>query len=475
MSNEFNRRGASLEQRRRPLRIRWYHLYFVFAVFTVVVIVFSLRAHDETLDSFKSLIKDTYDLDEQSNWLQLAQQRILELNAPGNDLFRVDTPEGYHEQVRRFETAMRNMETVLDTAEARGLDAAALRTEVAGIEEPAREIIAMFAKLADPEIEVEARHDMLVRGGPVMARMDSAQHAALRALGRLSAQNASGRHRLLHQHEAALQSRIVGQYYFVAAIVVILFGTLVFGRRIQQTQLALELERRRLVEERRERLAAIGELCSSVAHGIRNPLAAIRSSAELTLELGEMDMLSRERMQDILAEGKRLGDRVNGLLNIAKASQDGFKLVCLNDVLHAATRELQALAAQRGIRIECMTPQQRLSTRGDRPRLEQAVIELLSNAMDYSQPGDGISIALSGPDEGDVATISVTDRGPGVPEAIRDNIFDLFFTTKPSGTGIGLATVKRVTKLHGGEVDLDRRCVSGAKFAMRLPLCRETT
>ncbi len=463
----------SLKSGRKSFRIRWHHLYFLFALFTVVVIAFSLRVHDETLRSFSQLIAETYALDEQSKWFQLAEQRILELNAPGNDLFRVESTDEYEEQVRHFDTAMRNMTAVLDGAGRLGLDAEALRAEVAGIVEPAQELIDIFAPLADRDIDSESRHTMFVRGGPVMARMDNAQHAALRALGRLSAQNAAGRHHLLHQHEAALQSRIALQRYFIAAVVVILFGMFVFGRRIQQTQLALEAERRQVAEERRERLAAIGELCSSVAHGIRNPLAAIRSSAELTLELGEMDMLSRERMQDILAEGKRLGDRVNGLLNIAKASQEEFKPVCLNDVLLAASRDLQAAAADRGIRIDCTTPQQRLSTRGDRARLEQAVIELLSNAMDHSQPGDSIGMALSGPDDGDVATISVTDRGPGVPDAIRENIFDLFFTTKPSGTGIGLATVKRVSKLHGGEIDLDLRCTTGAKFCLRLPLCRD--
>ena len=453
-------------------RVRWYHFYFCLAAFDVIVILFSLHLHDRTLEGVSRLITSFMQLDEQSRWLQLAQQRFLELNAPGNELFRVSTAQAYQEQRQRFRQAGANIRATLDAARSLGLDVAPLNPRVEEIQRAAEKIFAAFEPATPGEglAGGERRSAVLTAASPAMAEMDAAQCESLRALGLLFAQNASERVRLLQRHEADLEDRVSYVRYFVAAVVVMLAGALAFGRRLHQADRALQEHRRRADAEHQERLAAIGELCSSVAHGIRNPLAAIRSSAQLSLELGRLDPQSRERIRDIVAEGERLGDRVNGLLDIARLDRDGFEPVDLRAIVAAAARELKPEMDKLGLKIEQVNAGDPVVLKGDARHLEQVVIELLSNAMHYSCRGDNIVIGCIEPDARGDARIIVQDQGPGVPVQARPRIFDLFFTTNPEGTGIGLATVKRVARLHGGDVVLESPDSGGARFVVSLPV-----
>jgi signal transduction histidine kinase len=302
--------------------------------------------------------------------------------------------------------------------------------------------------------------------------MDEEQLAAIREVGILSERTRAEREKLLDEHEDNFQAGMVRERYFIAAGVALLFGLLWFGYRLQKADAALEAERRRVQEERQGRLAAIGELCSSVAHGIRNPLASIRSSAELTLEMGQLDPSSRSRLEDILSEGERLGDRVTGLLNIARADASEFKVLCLQDVVSSASREVVPAMKRQGLSLRQELVKDPIAVRGNRRQLEQLVIELVSNAMEHSPSGQEIQVRCERPRENGTAEIIVQDSGEGVPASARGRLFDLFFTTKPTGTGIGLATVKRIARLHGGDVAL-AESPRGAKFVVSLPVSDE--
>ena len=306
-----------------------------------------------------------------------------------------------------------------------------------------------------------------VSAGPVMRDMDSAQHEALHAIASLSNANSERRRHLIEQQQVDLSDQFRKQSFIIAGVLIILVGVLFFGRQLQEADKALGVERERVKEARRERLAAIGELCSSVAHGIRNPLAAIRSSAQLALELGELDASTRERIQDILDEGSRLGDRVTGLLSMARVNADSFGDIDLTTVVNVGIKGLLPEIERRGLILETEISDEPVTISGDRPRLEQCVVEYLSNAMDHSPEGGTIRVSCGF--DGDSAVMAVEDEGPGVPKAVRERVFDLFFTTKPAGTGIGLATVMRIAKLHGGDARLDDVSAGGARFTLRIP------
>jgi signal transduction histidine kinase len=451
-------------------RIRWYHFYFGLAAFDVIVILVSLQLHSRTFDGVAQLVGAANHLDEQSRWLQLAQQRILDVGVPGNDLFRGAAPPDYQLQRERFRQGTANMQATLDSAASVGLDAGLLRTRADDMHKTAESLFAAFEPLSAASLTETQRGDILERAGPLMAQMDNTQYETLRALGSLSARNAAERGGLLQTYEADLQGRVLYERYFIAAVVLILVGVLGLGRRLQQADRALEEQRRCVLEERRERLVAIGELCSSVAHGIRNPLAAIRSSAELSLELGRLDDQSRERLQDIVTEGRRLGDRVSGLLDMARVNASAFEVLDLSEVVLAAAGELRSELTRSGLVLDQALPDCPVLIQGDQRQLGQLVIELLSNAMEHSKPGDVIRLASGGPDSQGLATIVMEDQGPGVAPEVRPRVFDLFFTTKPNGTGIGLAAVKRIARLHGGDVELTGSSSGGAKFVVSLPV-----
>lgn len=448
-------------------RIRWYHFYFLLAIFNVVVIALTLRLHQQSVDWVRELLDAEHRLDGRMKWLQQAQRFISEVNAPGNNLFQAETKAEYERQERLLAIAALNIDDVLTRAADYEFDVNGVAAEVRQLESEARNIFDVFEPLQGGRISAARQSELINLAGPAMARMDRHQHRALELIGMLANKTNQSRIDMIQRVEADISHQFVSQSFVIAAIFLILVGVFVFGRRLQAADRALKLERQRVKEAQRERLAAVGELCSSVAHGIRNPLAAIRSSAQLALEMGQLDIGSRERIQDILDEGQRLGDRVTGLLSMARANADAFDEVDLTQVVEVGVKGLLPEIERRGLAIELDVSDSPVLVHGDRARLEQSVVELLSNAMEHS-PQDG-TIQVRCQLDNKTARIEIEDEGPGIPAPIRERVFDLFFTTKPAGTGIGLATVKRIARLHGGDATLADVSGGGARFVMALP------
>ena len=447
-------------------RIRWYHFYFLLAVFNVVVIAFTLRLHQQTVGWVEDLMAEEHQLDARMKWLQQTQKCISELNAPGNNLFHARGPADYRRQRLLFDRATKNVSASMASASGFDVDVSRIASEVDLMRADAEEVFEVFQPVERASVSDAVHGDMIHDAGPAMARMDAHLHRALALLGTVSNQFAQSRIDLIERYEADIHHQFVSQRFIIAAILLILVGAFLFGRRLHAADRALETERRRVREMQRERLASVGELCSSVAHGIRNPLASIRSSAELALELGQIDGDSRERIRDILDEGRRLGDRVTGLLSMARANSDSFAEVDLAQVIDVSAKGLLPEIERRGLALELEGIDDPIIVRGDRARLEQCVVELLSNAMEHSPDGGSILIRCQA--SADDAVIAIEDEGPGIPTPIRERVFDLFFSTRPTGTGIGLATVKRIARLHGGDAMLATVSAGGARFEIRI-------
>lgn len=447
-------------------RIRWYHVCFLLALFDVAVILLSLQVHSGTMRDAERLIEKARRHGAQSRWLQRAEERVVRLNAPGNELF---ANEDYDRCAGRYAFEKEKMLDIL--AEGRVIEGLGPlpESEINEMISAADELFAAYRPLTELPVDDPARSQAAMAAGESMARMDAAQHEALRKLGLIQSVSDALRDELLQTHQRDLERRARHERYLIAAVIVILVGILAFGRKLYQAERTLQEERRRLQEARRERLAAIGELCSSVAHGIRNPLAGIRSSAQLTLELGKLDAPSRDRLMDILEEGRRLGDRVTGLLALARATADRFADISLNQIVRSATDGLRSELSDRGVSLELDLPDSDVVVRGDQHQLEQIVIELVSNAMDHSSSGGRIQVECDRPGANGRVKIAVQDEGPGVSDDLKNSLFDLFMTTKASGTGIGLATVRRYARLHGGDVAL-APSERGARFVVNLPV-----
>lgn len=447
--------------------LKWYHFYFALALFEVIVILSILALHQRSLENRRNMVLAATQLEDSARDLQRLQEAILLLNKPGNDLFHsLDTDK----EMQRFQTANTKLTVALDEAARRKIPVGEIIPRIEAMRDAARAIFESFKQVGATGDAEADRQRHLADAGQSMARMDDETQNALAVIARLVQDNAAKRIDLHQIQEQDLDTRLIYERYFIAAVIVILCGMIYFGRRLQAADRTIEYERQRLADERRERLAQIGELCSSVAHGIRNPLAAMKSSAELTLELGNIDSETRERVTDIVNEGRRLGDRVTRLLNYARAKLEAFEQHDLRRVVNDSIDEVATELSRRQIQVQRDMPEEPLPVNVDCHQIQQVMIELLSNAMEQSSPGDVIRVACAEANGDGMARITVDDSGPGVPKMVRSRIFDLFFTTKPTGTGIGLATVRRIARIHGGDVVLkDVPGGKGARFVVTLP------
>lgn len=433
------------------------------------IVLVSLEFHGHTIGSFTTLRNSGEGLDERMRTYARIEQTVLELSAPANAAIAAGR---IGREQRQFAIAQEQVAQALRALVAPNESAGVLRAGIDDVTDAASEAFGHLGRAEDPAAAASARAEAFAQAAAAAARMNQAQLPVVRMLGTLADRARAEQRDVLDGQEARLQSRLEYQRYFIAGVILLMVGLIWIGVKLERAQSALEAQSRRLTEERRERLAAIGELCSSVAHGIRNPLAAIRSSTQLSLELGQIDDASRDRLQDVLNESARLGDRVNGLLSMARTGDAPRESLALQDVVASTVRSIDSEIARRGLRVEQQLDASAIPLRGDRRQLEQLVLELVSNAVEHSPNGGRILIECRRPAANGTAVIAVEDAGPGVPAGARERVFDLFFTTKPEGTGIGLATVKRIARWHGGDVCLEAptQGSAGARFVVRLPL-----
>lgn len=430
------------------------------------VVALSLVMHQRTFSSVTRLMETAGRLEETQRWFQRAEQCVLELIAPANAVF---ADWDVATQRSRLHRARLKLDEAIAQGRSYGLNVTRLTRLTEEMAAGADEVFENVTRMHEAGADSGARAEALTAAARAMARADEKQMSAVRELGLLTERVRAEQRNILEEHEVSLQARLTVERYVVTLLVLLALGMAWFGWRLRQTDRALAEQRRATEAAHRERLAAIGELCSSVAHGIRNPLAAIRSSTQLTLDLGKLDDASRARLQDVLTEGTRLGDRVTGLLKMARAGNGAFKDVCLQDVVAGAVSGLGPELERLGLTLKRDLAVDPITVRGDRHQLEQLVVELVSNAMEHSPRGESIIVACQCPGANGRAVLAVDDAGPGVPDAVRSSVFQLFFTTKEHGTGIGLATVKGIARLHDGDVTLARSARGGARFEVTLP------
>jgi signal transduction histidine kinase len=224
----------------------------------------------------------------------------------------------------------------------------------------------------------------------------------------------------------------------------------------------------RLIEA--ERFAAIGELSAAVAHGIRNPVAGIKAAAQLaSLELPDRHPV-RQNVGDVIAEADKLEARIKTLLDFAKPFQPHPVSCRLEQIVADATASLRNRLTAQNIDLVVDLPSALPEAELDSAQIEQVLIALLSNAAE-AMPGPGrITITGRIADDGRRLLLHVDDTGPGITRDELKRVFELFFTTKASGTGLGLTVAKRIVERHGGKIAVKSEGGTGTRFTIELPL-----
>lgn len=220
-----------------------------------------------------------------------------------------------------------------------------------------------------------------------------------------------------------------------------------------------------------EKQAAFVRIASGMAHEIRNPLASLRGAAELLRETVGDPMSQQHRLLGIVL---READRLNALLSdfilTVNGRQTHTQTVTLDEFLAKILDEFEETACQAnavsvrrnippGISIDCQPD-----------RFKQAILNLLSNALDASPKGSIIEVAAQ--ESGEEVLISISDWGHGIPEHMRDRVFEPFFTTKDFGTGLGLPMALSIVEAHGGSLELSDNTPHGVAALVHLPKSR---
>lgn len=249
-------------------------------------------------------------------------------------------------------------------------------------------------------------------------------------------------------------------------------GTLLTLRDIESAQqLGQELEVSR-------RLAAIGRLTAGVGHEVKNPINAMVVHLELLrakLESGTTpEFRGAQRHVDILTgEMQRLDRVVQTLADFSRPMELHLQERDLRHVIGAVTELTAAEMQENGVDIVIETPADAVMVRVDAELIQQALLNLVLNGMQAMPLGGKMRVAIRR--EPPFAAVEVTDNGEGIPAELMPRIFELYFTTKAKGSGIGLATTYRILQMHGGAMDVKSNAdpaspERGTTFTLRLPL-----
>jgi signal transduction histidine kinase len=240
------------------------------------------------------------------------------------------------------------------------------------------------------------------------------------------------------------------------------------GREVRRLTAAFEQMRRSLEDKH-----AIEQFVADLSHELKNPVSAIRAACEVLIDEGaKEDPAARDRFLGRIDEASgRLELLLADLLALARLEARGLKddagSVELQDVVRAAIDGFAQVCERRNLRFETELVPVRLD--GSPTWLRRAIDNLLSNAVRHAPDGSSIEVTLRSAEER--ATLTVRDRGRGVPEAMRGRIFERFVTQRAhaGGTGLGLAIVRSVAEHHGGAVQLVDAEGPGACFSLSLP------
>jgi signal transduction histidine kinase len=224
---------------------------------------------------------------------------------------------------------------------------------------------------------------------------------------------------------------------------------------------------------RRERLSELGDLAAGVAHEIRNPLNTISIAAQrLASEFSPRQDEEQYMLftQQIRSETRRLNDIITRFLALARENGRRKSEVDLNDLLVQQVRLWEPEAAQLGIALNLEVAGSPVVVRSDPDALRQVLANLFANAKEALAGEEETVITIELMTDSKRAHLVFADSGPGIPRDIQSKVFTPYFTTKESGTGLGLATVDRIMIDLGGEVRLDTEYTGGARFVLTLPL-----
>jgi signal transduction histidine kinase len=229
---------------------------------------------------------------------------------------------------------------------------------------------------------------------------------------------------------------------------------------VRELESELELSRR---------LAAIGRLTAGVGHEVKNPINAIVVHLELLRnKLSGPDSRAMRHLEIIESEIQRLDRVVQTLVDFSRPVELQLKEQDLRRIVSGVLMLASAELETHNVRVSSHMPERPLITKVDADLIKQAILNVVLNGAQAMSQGGELHVTLR--EEGRMAAIEIADSGSGIPDDIRAKIFDLYFTTRKDGSGIGLAMTYRIMQLHNGSIDVQSEQNIGSTFTLKLPL-----
>ena len=220
--------------------------------------------------------------------------------------------------------------------------------------------------------------------------------------------------------------------------------------------------------ERSQKLSIMGQIAAGVAHEIKNPLASIKGAADILVD-DNTSADARGEFKEILHnEVRRIDATVTDFLSFARPKETKFECTNMSEIIAACVRQVGTQAKQEQVNIESVVKGD-VFVNGDAEKLHQMTLNLVLNAIQASGPGDTVIVKLNSPDHV-VSKLEVIDTGSGIKKNDLARAFEPLFTTKASGTGLGLATVRSIVDSHGGEISLTSAVGKGTTATVKIPV-----
>ena len=247
-----------------------------------------------------------------------------------------------------------------------------------------------------------------------------------------------------------------------------------------------DLTRVEQLEERerlRDRLAALGEMAAAMAHELKNPLAGIEVMAGLLRRKVGDSPDAQSIIADIISEAKMANSTVVEMLDYVRPVRLERGRTAIAQVLHTAVSMAESKARRGDVEVELAVPEDLPAIQGDEYQLCQVFTNLVINAFEamngqgririsawagtveqeHTQRGDGLASVP-------MLIVEIADDGPGIPDDLKDRVFNAFFTTKAQGSGLGLAIVRKIIDAHDGRIDVTSSSGQGTRFTVTLPV-----
>jgi PAS domain S-box-containing protein len=223
-----------------------------------------------------------------------------------------------------------------------------------------------------------------------------------------------------------------------------------------------------------DKMTSLGRVAAGIAHEIRNPLSGINIYLKALEKINQKDQ-DNEKVNSILSQLQSASNKIESVIrrvmDFSRPSEPKFIQTNINRPVEEAVNLSSVTLRKSGIHLDVNLSPTLPECLADPHMIEQVILNLISNASEAMKHMDGNKkIKIATELQHDAASISVSDSGPGVPDKVKANIFDPFYTTKSNSSGIGLSICHRIITDHGGALDVSAADIGGAKFTINIPV-----